>query len=152
MYRDTFRWSAENMLESRHTQIYIHHFISEYTAYVAWSKVAGVKLGFWQPTHILSACKPLQSRVFLVEQLTVYTNINVWKYWYIATEPNHICVSAAMEKIFYIWELEQSAERGWSVNDFHDVNLKNTRVITHALLFSSQKHLLLIWLKRDSFS
>lgn len=77
----------------KYTYINIYHFMSGYTAHVAWSKVAGMKLSFWQPTHFLSACKPLQSRVFLVEQLTVHTNINVWKYLYSATEPSHIWVS-----------------------------------------------------------
>lgn len=66
---------------------YIYHFMSGYTAYVAWGKVAVVKLSLWQPTHILRACKLLQSQVFLVEQLTMHMNINVWKYWYGATEP-----------------------------------------------------------------
>ena len=41
----------------------------------------------WQPAHILNTCKPLQSQVFPVEQLTMHTNINVWKCWYVATEP-----------------------------------------------------------------
>lgn len=53
-----------------------------------------MKLSFWQPTHLLSACKPLQSRVSLLEQLAVHTNINVWKCWYRATEPELICVCA----------------------------------------------------------
>lgn len=67
--------------------------MSGYTAYVAQGKVAGVKLSLWQPTHTLSACKLLQSQVFLLEQLTMHTNFNVWKYWYGATEPDpYLCV------------------------------------------------------------
>lgn len=77
-------------------------------------------------THILSACKLLQSQVFLVEQLTMHTNINVWKYWYGATEPKpYLCVwyghtnkeLEGMEKIILWFSTSESWSRVHTVDN-----------------------------------
>lgn len=137
----------------KYTYINIYHFMSGYTAHVAWSKVAGMKLSFWQPTHFLSACKPLQSRVFLVEQLTVHTNINVWKYLYSATEPSHIWVSGVgmLIKTGRRWrkrpicELEESLQGGEDTLFPTNCRTQCERHLTHG-----DQHLLLISLIQDA--
>lgn len=84
-----FCLTGENVVDSQCSQIYIYI----YTSFHVWTHhICSLRQSHWSETqwptiHILNACKPLPSQVCLVEQLTMDTNINVWKYWYAATEP-----------------------------------------------------------------